>query len=164
MIIKLHGHIGSSASALVDGQLSAAEEERAWTHVLGCPGCRRLVEREGWIKQRLAGLNGPSPLAAPAGLVGALYDVDAWAAVDAIERRSRRRRASTVLVGAGSVGVAVMAMMAVTSPPVGRGEIPGRTISPASIGGATSAGSAANPAGTGLTADVRNAAFAGKSR
>lgn len=160
MILKLHGHIGSSASALVDGQLSPAEEERAWSHILGCPGCRRLVEREGWIKQRLAGLGAPSPLAAPAGLLGALYDVDAWAIVDEIERRSARRRAATALVGAGSVGLAVVAMMTVTSGPVGRGEVPGRP-GPAMIGGATSA---RNDPGTGLTADIENAAFGGRSR
>lgn len=168
MILKLHGHIGSNASALVDGQLSPAEEERAWRHVLGCPGCRRLVEREGWIKQRLAGLNGPSPLAAPAGLIGSLYDVDAWSAVDAIERRSIRRRATTALVGAGSVGVAVIAVLAVTSPPAGRGEIPGRPLSPASIGGAlptgVPTGSVRDQVGNGATADVENAAFGGATR
>ncbi|MBO9521666.1 MAG: zf-HC2 domain-containing protein [Nocardioidaceae bacterium] len=163
MILKLHGHIGSHASALVDGQLSAAEEERAWKHVLGCPGCRRLVEREGWIKQRLAGLNGPSPLSPSPGLVGALYDVDAWAAVDEIERRSRRRRATAALVGAGSVGVAVVAMMAVTSPPAGRGEAPGRPVVPASIPTSVTSpaatGTARDQAGNGATADVDIAAF-----
>ena len=169
MILKLHGHIGSNASALVDGQLSPAEEERAWNHVLGCPGCRRLVEREGWIKQRLAGLAvAPAQVAAPAGLMGALYDVDAWATVDEIERRSARRRAAGVLVGAGSVGLAVVAMMAVTSPPAGRGEIPGPT---ARIEAPTPPSNGARPVsrsgggvlrddpGTGLSVDVLNAAF-----
>jgi anti-sigma factor RsiW len=162
VILKLHGHIGSHASALVDGQLSPAEEERAWKHVLGCPGCRRLVEREGWIKQRLAGLNGPAldgpgPLAPSPGLVGSLYDVDAWAAVDEIERRSRRRRATAALVGAGSVGFAVVAMMAVTSPPAGRGEVPpARPVVPASI-----PTSLTTPAGTVTTRDeVGNGASA----
>ncbi|MFL6022329.1 MAG: anti-sigma factor family protein [Marmoricola sp.] len=157
MILWFSGHIGSNASALVDGQLAPADEERAWQHVLGCAGCRRLVEREGWIKQRLAGLGGPSPLAAPAGLLGSLYDVDAWAAVDEIERRSKRRRATVALVGAGSVGVAVMALMSVTTPPVGRNEVPG---SPAFIGNGVSR----NDPGTGLSADIENAAFGGRSR
>ena len=98
MILKLHGHIGSTASALVDGQLSPADEERAWKHVLGCPGCRRLVEREGWVKQRLAGLAVPHSFATPPTLMGSLYDVDAWATVDEIERRSTRRRTATALV------------------------------------------------------------------
>lgn len=159
MIGWFSGHIGSNASALVDGQLSPADEERAWQHVLGCPGCRRLVEREGWTKQRLAGLAGPSVLAAPPGLLGSLYDVDAWATVDEIERRSKRRRATVALVGAGSVGVAVVAMMSVTAPPVGRGEVPGSP-GPAMIGN----GAARNDPGTGLTADIENAAFGGRSR
>jgi anti-sigma factor RsiW len=162
VIFRLHGHIGSAASALVDGQLSPEEEDRAWKHVLGCPGCRRLVEREGWIKQRLAGLAAPAAFAPPppASLLGSLYDVDAWATVDEIERRSTRRRAAGVLVGAGSVGLAVMAMMAVTAPPAGRGEIPGQA--PAMFGNKTAP--VRDSAGTGATADVENAAFGGRTR
>lgn len=156
MILKLHGHIGSHASALVDGQLSPAEEERAWRHVLGCAGCRRLVEREGWIKQRLAGLGEPSPLTAPPSLLGNLYDVDAWAQVDEIERRSVRRKAAGALVGAGSVGVAVIALLAVSAPPVGRGEPPRQ--GPAMIGN----GVPRNNPGTGFSADIENAAFDGR--
>lgn len=160
MILKLHGHIGSTASALVDGQLSPADEERAWKHVLGCPGCRRLVEHEGWVKQRLAGLAAPTACTTPPALMGALYDVDAWSTVDAIERRSTRRRAATALVGAGSVGLAVVAVMAVTSPPAGLGEVPGNR-APAMIDNHTPV---RDSAGTGATADVENAALGGRRR
>ena len=124
MILSLGGHIGSSVSALVDGQLSPQEEARAWRHVLHCPGCRRLVEREGWVKRRLSALSAPASQPAPRGLLGALYDVDSWAAADQVERRSRRRR-SLAAVGVGSVGVAVLGIVALTTPPVGRGEVPG---------------------------------------
>ncbi|HEY0902299.1 MAG TPA: hypothetical protein VGE14_00260 [Marmoricola sp.] len=158
MILKLHGHIGSTASALVDGQLAPAAEERAWKHVLGCPGCRRLVEQEGWVKQRLHGLAGRGSTTPPA-LMGALYDVDAWATVDAIERRSTRRRTTTALVGAGSVGLAVVAVMAVTSPPAGLGEVPGYR-APAMIDNAP----VRDRPGTGATADVENAADGGRGR
>jgi anti-sigma factor RsiW len=51
------GHLGSRVSALLDGQLSAEEEERAWAHVHSCHQCRDQVEREGWVKTRLAGLS-----------------------------------------------------------------------------------------------------------
>lgn len=123
---SLSGHIGDSVSALVDGQLSADEEERAWNHVLGCPGCRRLVEREGWTKTRIATLSAvEDPGAVPAGLVGALYDVHAWAEVDRLERASLRRRTAALVVGVSSVGVAVFGILAVTTPPAGRGEVPG---------------------------------------
>jgi anti-sigma factor RsiW len=162
VILKLHGHIGSTASALVDGQLSPTEEERAWNHVLGCPGCRRLVEREGWLKQRLAGLGTPAAaVATPPALMGSLYDVDAWAVVDEIERRSTRRRAATALVGAGSVGLAVMALVTVTSPPVGRGEVPGNQ-APAIIGNNLTP--VRDGAGTRAPTDIENAAFGGRSR
>lgn len=119
MILKLHGHIGSTASALVDGQLAPDEEERAWAHVLTCAGCRRLVEREGWVKQQLAGLSQSAGTATvPSRLVAALADVEstavAWAQVEQIERRSNRRRATAVLVGAGSVGVAAAALLGFT--------------------------------------------------
>jgi anti-sigma factor RsiW len=160
VILKLHGHIGSTASALVDGQLSPAEEERAWKHVLTCPGCRRLVEKEGWVKQRLAGLGLP-PVTAPPSLVGSLYDVDAWATVDEIERRSTRRRAATALVGAGSVGFAVLAVMAVTSPPAGLGEVPGNR-APAMIDRATP--SVTNGPTVGAAPDADHPAFGGRTR
>ena len=163
MILKLHGHIGSTASALVDGQLSEAEEERAWKHVLGCPGCRRLVEKEGWLKQRLAGLAASNTFAAPPTLMGALYDVDAWATVDELERRSTRRRRTSALVGASSVGLAVMAVMTITSPPAGQGEVPGNR-APAMITNIPTDGPLGDSAGTGATADVENAAFGGRTR
>ena len=118
------GHIGASVSALVDGQLSAEAEERAWSHVMSCPGCRRLVENEGWTKNRLRS-TGATSGGVSESLIGALYDVSAWAQVDEIERVTRRRRTSVALIGAGSVGVAVFGLVALTSPPVGRGELPG---------------------------------------
>ena len=51
------GHLGSRVSALLDGQLAPDETERAWAHVHSCHACRDLVEREGWVKTRLAGLS-----------------------------------------------------------------------------------------------------------
>ena len=50
-------HLGSRVSALLDGRLPAAEEERLWEHVHTCHPCRDLVEREGWVKTQLAGLS-----------------------------------------------------------------------------------------------------------
>lgn len=131
MILKLSGHIGSTASALVDGQLSVADEDRAWSHVLTCPPCRRLVEHEGWIKRQLGSLADPCRTA-PSGLVPTLYDVEAWSAVDGIERHSNRRRTALALVGAGSVGAAVLGIVTMTGAQTVRTEVP-RTPSPASI-------------------------------
>lgn len=146
-MFSLNGHIGARAAALVDGQLSRSEEERAWSHVLSCPGCRRLVEHEGWTKRRLGSLTGipavgvdPSPR-----LLGSLLAVDApgarqaqetrdaWAAVEAIEERSRRRRTAAV-VGGGAVAASVLGLIALTGSPLGEGDLPTRP-SPATIRG-----------------------------
>ena len=134
-MLSLSGHIGTKASALVDGQLSPSEEERAWSHVLTCPGCRRAVEHEGWVKRQLGSLSG-----APLGgdptqrLLGSLYAVDAWAQVDEIERRSVRRRTTAVLVGGGAVSACVLGILAVTGAPTARTDVPPRP-SPANISG-----------------------------
>jgi predicted anti-sigma-YlaC factor YlaD len=144
-MLSLSGHIGTKASALVDGQLSQDDEERAWSHVLACPGCRQLVEREGWTKRQLGSLSGPAPVAPPERLLGTLYDVEtrvAWDQVEDIERRSVRRRTVAVVVGGSAVGACALALLTVTGPPVGRGETPTRQ-APASVGGTarTSGGS-----------------------
>lgn len=141
-MLSLSGHIGPKASALVDGQLSADEEERAWSHVLACPGCRRLVEHEGWTKRQLGSLSGSAPDAPSDGLLGSLYDVDArvaWAEVGVIERRSVRRRTTAVVVGGSAVGACALALLSVTGPPVSRGDAPTRP-TPANISGGVSGG------------------------
>ena len=129
-MFSLSGHIGSRVSALVDGQLAPGEEERAWSHVLTCPGCRVLVEQEGWTKRQLGSLGAPvaasPPGQLPGELLGSLHTVDAWAEVEAIERRSTRRR-TAVLMGGGAVGAAVLGLVAVTGADFGlggRGEPP----------------------------------------
>jgi drug/metabolite transporter (DMT)-like permease len=62
-----------------------------------------------------------------------LYDVDAWATVDEIERRGRTRRTAIAAVGAGSVGAAVLGLVAFTGPPAGLGERPPTRQTPASV-------------------------------
>lgn len=124
MIMKLHGHLGDTVSALVDGQLSAADEERAWTHVHGCPGCQRLVAREGWVKSQLRGLTGGAPLSSR--LVAELADLpaaDSWEQVRALEEHARRRRTAAAL-GVGSVGAAALAFVALTGGQVGGNRAP----------------------------------------
>jgi len=161
VILSFSGHIGARVSALVDGQLSPAEEERAWSHVLACPGCRRLVEHEGWTKRQLGTLSAGPRDTVPSQLVGSLYDVrevaEAWATVEVIERRSARRRTATALVGGGAVGAAVLGLVTVTGPTLGRGETPTRP-SPATIrsdSGTTTTGTATWAEGSTPTALVR---------
>jgi anti-sigma factor RsiW len=66
------GHLGTRISALLDGQLSCEEEERAWAHVHSCHQCRDQVEREGWVKTRLSSLTFETPACAPSDLTSAL--------------------------------------------------------------------------------------------
>jgi anti-sigma factor RsiW len=111
------GHLGARVSALLDGRLSADETERAWAHVHVCHACRDLVEREGWVKTRLAGLSQATG-AAPAHLKGSLLGGEAlggrpaddpFAASDGARPR---RTAGVVALGGGAVGIAVVGVLA----------------------------------------------------
>ena len=112
------GHLGSRVSALLDGQLPSDEAERAWSHVHSCHACRDLVEREGWVKTRLAGLSfgGTS---APDHLKGSLLDRaagrppgDAYLALHHTTEHATRRNTGLVAIGGGAVGAAVMGVLA----------------------------------------------------
>ena len=108
------GHLGPRVSALLDGQLPPAEAERAWAHVHACHFCRDLVEREGWIKTRLAGL-AYGDTATPATLKGSL----AHGPVDGLRvghgrggATGVRPRTSVAVLGGGALGAAVVGMLA----------------------------------------------------
>ncbi|HEX4976708.1 MAG TPA: zf-HC2 domain-containing protein [Nocardioides sp.] len=139
----LGGHLGAAVSALLDGQLDEESAERAWAHVAGCVSCRRLVEREGWVKRRLAEMAAAAPGTPqpPSDLLGSLYDLEpvaaastsrdhadaraAWAAVEEIERRDRpRRRAALAAAGVGSVSAAVLGLSTLGAAPLGIGGAP----------------------------------------
>jgi hypothetical protein len=126
---RFGGHLGSAVSALVDGQLDPETTERAWEHVLSCPPCRRLVEREGWVKRQLAQMAGAAPNT-PADLLGSLHEMDrstreAWTAVEELEIRGRsRRRAGIAAVGVGSVSAAVLGLSALSGASLGIGGAP----------------------------------------
>lgn len=115
------GHLGSRASALLDGQLSPEETERAWDHVHTCHACRDLVEREGWVKTRLAGLSFEvAAPATPSWLKGSLMDASGacgggpfLAAAGALPAPGdhRRRNLGLAALGGSAVGAAVMGVL-----------------------------------------------------
>ena len=117
------GSAGTSAtrvSALLDGQLSAEDEERAWDHVHACHLCRDLVEREGWVKTRLAGLSFdaaevPSTLRARCSRCPDLTPGEAYLASDAATRG--RAGSRLVALGSGAAGAAVMGVLALGAAP-----------------------------------------------
>jgi hypothetical protein len=133
------GHLGSRASALLDGQLSAEETERAWAHVHQCHLCRDLVEREGWVKTRLAGLSsGGGGDCAPAGLKGSLRGAPDCLPVGlppgdlflALERHTAprpRRTAGLAAIGGGAVGAAVMGVLVLGTAPADAPNLDRRT-------------------------------------
>ena len=160
----LGGHLGAAVSALVDGQLDEESSERAWAHVAGCASCRRLVQREGWVKRQLAEMSCGAPEAPgpPSGLLGSLYGLEpiagdaveqharshvsahaSWAAVEQLERRDRpRRRAGLALVGVGSVSAAVLGLSTLGAAPLGIGGAPGQP-PPSALSRATPTGTPA---------------------
>lgn len=123
------GHLGARASALLDGQLCAEESERAWAHVHQCHLCRDLVEREGWVKTRLAGLSmAAGDCRAPAGLKGSLRGAPDCVPVDvapgdfylSLHRDvplRPRRAAGLAAIGGGAVGAAVMGVLVLGTAP-----------------------------------------------
>jgi hypothetical protein len=114
----LPGHLGSSVSALIDGQLDEPTAERAWRHVASCPACQRLVEHEGWVKRQLSQIAGGPRADAyepPDQLVGSLMRLDpacaAWASPDELaDSGPSRRRVGLVIAGAGSLSAAVLGL------------------------------------------------------
>lgn len=113
------GHLGPRVSALLDGQLPPAEAEAAWAHVHGCHSCRDLVEREGWVKTRLAGLSYGAG-AAPEHLKGSLLGVtpsDLYLSMTPVDTHRGRRNVGLAAIGGGAVGAAVMGVLALGAAP-----------------------------------------------
>lgn len=117
------GHLGPRVSALLDGQLGAEETERAWAHVHSCHLCRDQVEREGWVKTRLAGSSMES-CAAPETLKGALLGMPPGDVLLSMSGHrgdhspSRTRRAAGfAVIGGGAAGAAVMGVLALGAAP-----------------------------------------------
>lgn len=121
------GHLGTRVSALLDGRMTPAEEDRWWQHVHHCHPCRDLVEREGWVKTRLAGLS-LGDASAPADLKHSLLAAPPLAGApehgDRLAPAPPRRTSgfgvgSLVggVLGSGAVGVAVVGVLALGAGP-----------------------------------------------
>ena len=86
-----------------------------------CHLCRDLVEREGWVKTRLAGLSWGAPAEVPGHLRGSLLGApdltpgEAYLVSDG--RDHRARRVGLVALGSGAAGAAVMGVLALGSAP-----------------------------------------------
>jgi hypothetical protein len=115
------GHLGPRVSALLDGQLSVADEEKAWDHVHSCYECRDAVEREGWVKTRLAtmqfaGSTVPSHLKGSLMVRGLVADWPPLADDQSLAARGRRHL-GLAGISSGAVGAAVMGVLALGASP-----------------------------------------------
>ncbi|GEP39508.1 hypothetical protein NPS01_31710 [Nocardioides psychrotolerans] len=140
------GHLGPRISALLDGQLSAEETERAWAHVHLCHQCRDLVEHEGWVKTRLAGMSHRAD-SAPEHLKGSLLGVtpgELYLSIARDDPHRSRRTVGLAALGGGAVGAAVMGVLALGAAPADAPPLDRRTPVtsvttpvPSPLGGAT---------------------------
>lgn len=162
------GHLGSRASALLDGQLPAEESERAWAHVYGCHVCRDLVEREGWIKTRLAGLSTPcadAPGPLPEGLIGSLRRPAQTGPTRFADCAHRRRRMADLglgvaTLGSGAIGATVLGVLALGAAPANAPQVD-RRAPVASVSLPTGSTGNTTNSSTGAEADTRSAANSG---
>jgi len=65
-------HLGPRLAALVDGELSHDDRDRALAHIAGCVQCRSLVESERTLKGQLGAMAMPEPSAR---LMAALFQI-----------------------------------------------------------------------------------------
>lgn len=65
-------HLGPRLAALVDGELSHDDRDRALAHIAGCAACRALVESERTLKSQLESMAMPEPSAR---LMAALFQI-----------------------------------------------------------------------------------------
>ncbi|MFS3129037.1 hypothetical protein ACLM5J_11595 [Nocardioides sp. Bht2] len=111
------GHLGDRVSGLIDGRYDGEAADKLWAHVHGCGVCRDQVEYEGWIKSQIAGLSG-SQRQAPSYLASLLTEPSAATepAFAVATAPARRSSMTAAMVGAGSVGAAVLGVIALAGP------------------------------------------------
>lgn len=117
------GHLGPRVTALLDGRLPSADEERAWEHVHVCHPCRDAVEREGWVKTQLAQLSHDrsassqslrESLLSPSFLAGAPMGLPVGGAVPSPPVVRTRH---LVALGGSALGMAVVGVIALGAAP-----------------------------------------------
>jgi hypothetical protein len=121
-MMSISRHLGTRASALLDGQLPDGEARSLWAHVETCGTCQDELERERWVKTRLACLS-TAFTCAPDRLKGSLLGAPAqpdpiasayleYADHQPHEHSRLRRTASLAAMGGGALGAAVMGVVA----------------------------------------------------
>jgi len=100
-------HLHHKISGLVDGELQGGARARAMAHIRSCPPCREEFQQTLALKQRLLGLPAAEPAADLFATLGTVSPpVEPEASPGARAKLAARR----VVVGAGSVSVAVLSL------------------------------------------------------
>ncbi|MEP6666069.1 MAG: sigma-E factor regulatory protein RseB domain-containing protein [Nocardioidaceae bacterium] len=100
-------HLHHKVSALIDGELQGRARTRALAHARSCEACQRELEQTYALKQRLLGLGAAEPSADLFVTLGAVRPGFAGAGASSSWATGATRR---VLVGAGSVSLAVITL------------------------------------------------------
>ena len=99
-------HIGARASDLLDGRLSAAEQQRVEAHLAHCVRCTELVHAEQQVRALLRG-TGQAPAPASRELVTGLLALPGESPSPSVRQPGRRARVGLLAVGAAvTLGVA----------------------------------------------------------
>jgi len=98
------GHAGDSLSALLDGELSPAEEAAVQAHLVACMVCRHEMERVGLARRWIRAL---PPVDPPFGLYERML----------VAYKPGRRRLAMAFVGAAAAVAAVLVSVAPAPPP-----------------------------------------------
>lgn len=118
-------HLGPRLSALIDGELSAADRDRAHAHLASCAACRAEAKNLRELKRRIRGL---ADLPADDTLTQRLLAIGEPGGPVPLPGHRGRRRGRYVAIGIASCAVAGLGVTAFT---VGGGQpSPGPRITP----------------------------------
>ena len=121
-------HLGRSLTALVDGELSAAERDRVHAHLARCATCRAEAKELRELKRRMRGL---ADLAAGDELTQRLIAIRGPGGPGPLRGRPRRARRHRVGYVALGVASCVVTGLGVTAFSVGGGQpAPGPRVTP----------------------------------
>jgi anti-sigma factor RsiW len=109
------GHQGDALSALLDGELTGADERRARAHLAACPGCTAELEAVGQARSWLRAL---PPVDPPAGFRRQVLEGPSPVAGAGEVARLRSRRAGLAALAAGAAAsVALLGLVSPGEPP-----------------------------------------------